>query len=65
MYKYFVLLVCFFSLPAAAVEYLVVTADSVRVREQPGLSGRSMLMLNKGHLVIKMTEEGDWTKIYF
>ncbi|WP_415893551.1 SH3 domain-containing protein [Neptuniibacter sp. PT8_73] len=53
------------STSVSAVEYLVVTNDSVRVREQPGLTGRSMLMLNKGHLVIKMEEQGDWTRIYF
>ncbi|WP_415890396.1 SH3 domain-containing protein [Neptuniibacter sp. SY11_33] len=65
MYKYFVTFLLLFSSSAFSVEYLVVTNDSVRVREQPGLKGRSMLMLNKGHLVIKMEEKGDWTRIYF
>lgn len=43
----------------------MVTSDSVRVREKPGIEGRSLLMLNKGHLVVKIQEQGDWTKIYF
>ena len=65
MYKYLLVFLLLFSTSAFAVEYLVVTNDSVRVREQPGLQGRSMLMLNKGHLVIKIEEKGDWTRIYF
>ena len=43
----------------------MVTNDSVRVREKPGLHGHSMLMLHKGHLVIKIEEQGEWTRIYF
>lgn len=54
-----------FSVSAAAVEYLVVTADGVRVRAEPNLSGRSLTMLHSGHLVVKVAESGDWTKIYF
>ena len=65
MYKFLLAFLLLFSSSAFAVEYLIVTNDSVRVREQPGLKGRSMLMLNKGHLVIKLEEKGDWTRIYF
>jgi hypothetical protein len=65
VYKYLLALFCLFPISASAVEYLVVTADSVRVREKPGLNGRSMLMLNKGHLVIKVEDKGDWTRIFF
>ncbi|MCP4597483.1 SH3 domain-containing protein [Neptuniibacter sp.] len=43
----------------------MVTNDSVRVREKPGLEGRSLTMLHKGHLVIRMEEKGGWTRIYF
>lgn len=65
MYKFLSVFIFLSSTSVSAVEYLIVTNDSVRVREQPGLTGRSMLMLNKGHLVIKMEEKGDWTRIYF
>jgi len=65
VYKFLLAFLLLFSSSAFAVEYLIVTNDSVRVREQPGLKGRSMLMLNKGHLVIKLEEKGDWTRIYF
>ncbi|WP_415905222.1 hypothetical protein ACMXYW_03390 [Neptuniibacter sp. QD48_55] len=64
MYRYFSAFLLFFSTSVFAVEYLVVTNDRVRVPEQPGLQGRSMLMLNKGHLVIKLEEKADWTRIY-
>lgn len=65
MYKFLSVFVFLISTSVSAVEYLIVTNDSVRVREQPGLTGRSMLMLNKGHLVIKLEEKGGWTRIYF
>ncbi|WP_420554969.1 SH3 domain-containing protein [Neptuniibacter marinus] len=50
---------------ASAVDYYMVTNDYVRVRDKPNLQGRSLVMLNKGHLVIKLGEEGEWSKIYF
>jgi hypothetical protein len=53
------------SCQALAVDYYVVTNDFVRVREAPSLEGRSLVMLNKGHLVIKLDEKEGWTKIYF
>jgi len=53
------------SCQASAVDYYVVTNDFVRVREAPSLDGRSLVMLNKGHLVIKLDEQDGWTKIYF
>ena len=62
-----VALLCFtlLSTHAVAVDYLVVTADSVRVREAPNLQARSLTMLHKGHLVIKVSEAKEWTEIYF
>lgn len=54
-----------FSINAVAVDYFVVTADSVRVRSAPNLNGTSLVMLNKGHLVIKDKEQNGWTKIHF
>ncbi len=65
MYKFLLVLCCFFPLTVSAVEYLVVTGDNVRVRAAPSIHGRSLLMLNKGHLVIKMEEKGQWTRIFF
>lgn len=65
MAKYFLFLFVLFPINAQAVEYLLVTADSVRVRAEPSTQGRSILMLNKGHLVIKDGEHGSWTKVYF
>ncbi len=65
MNKLFVSLLLLISMNAMAVDYLVVTADSVRVRAEPGLYGKSLVMLNKGHLVIKDKEQDGWTKIYF
>jgi hypothetical protein len=53
------------SCQASAVDYYVVTNDFVRVRAAPSLDGRSLVMLNKGHLVIKLDEKDGWTKIYF
>jgi hypothetical protein len=55
----------FVSCHASAVDYYVVMNDSVRVRAEPSLKGRSLIMLNKGHLVIKLEEKGEWSKIYF
>lgn len=55
----------FISCQALAVDYYVVTNDFVRVREEPSLQGRSLVMLNKGHLVIKLDEKEGWSKIYF
>lgn len=65
MARFFLFLLMLLSVNVQAVEYLLVTADSVRVRAEPSTQGRSILMLNKGHLVIKDGEKGDWTKIYF
>ena len=63
--SFFIAALVFFSAHASAIEYLVVTADGVRVRSKPSLSGRSLTMLHSGHLVVKVSESGDWTQIYF